>query len=94
MNHLSQKFGIESGCDPNAWRLIQNDLEVVAARLCPDVRTMKGVLRQLGARGVGMSGSGPTVFGIFPTAMEADAAADKILNSTDFLAVSTHTLAA
>jgi 4-diphosphocytidyl-2-C-methyl-D-erythritol kinase len=50
--------------------LLENDLEPAAVRLCPPVARLRERLRRLGALGVGMSGSGPTVFGIF-----ADAAA-------------------
>ncbi len=66
------------GADPRAARLpsetlvrafdsglLENDLEAVATRLCPQVATLKVRLRDLGARWVAMSGSGATVYGVF-----------------------------
>ena len=48
-----------------------NDLEPAAERLCPAIAPLRERLRAQGARAVGLSGSGPTVFGIFPDAAEA-----------------------
>ena len=49
-----------------AWsRLLKNDLESAAIRLCPVVARLRERLRAAGARAVGMSGSGPTLFGVF-----------------------------
>ena len=45
-----------------------NDLEPAAERLCPAIAALRERLRALGARAVGLSGSGPTLFGIFPDA--------------------------
>ena len=53
--------------------LLQNDLEPAALRLCPPVARLRERLRGAGAAAVGMSGSGPTVFGVFPGADEARA---------------------
>lgn len=44
-----------------------NILEPVAAMLCPEVEKLKADLISLGADGVLMTGSGPTVFGLFET---------------------------
>jgi 4-diphosphocytidyl-2-C-methyl-D-erythritol kinase len=41
-----------------------NDLEAAAARICPEVRTLKRRLLDLGALGASMTGSGSAVFGI------------------------------
>jgi 4-diphosphocytidyl-2-C-methyl-D-erythritol kinase len=46
-----------------AW--LRNDLEAPAVALLPHVAECKELLRGAGALGVQMSGSGPTVFGIF-----------------------------
>jgi 4-diphosphocytidyl-2-C-methyl-D-erythritol kinase len=46
--------------------LLENDLEPAAVRLCPPVARLRERLRKVGALAVGMSGSGPTVFGVFP----------------------------
>ncbi|MCR4402707.1 MAG: 4-(cytidine 5'-diphospho)-2-C-methyl-D-erythritol kinase [Firmicutes bacterium] len=43
---------------------ISNDLERAAATMVPSVRDAKKALLEAGALGVGMSGSGPAVFGI------------------------------
>lgn len=52
-----------------------NDLEEVTADRHPEIREMKQALLARGARGALMSGSGPTVFGLFPSEQEARAAA-------------------
>jgi 4-diphosphocytidyl-2-C-methyl-D-erythritol kinase len=46
--------------------LLGNDLEAAAVRLCPPVARLRERLLRLGAGAVGMSGSGPTLFGLFP----------------------------
>jgi 4-diphosphocytidyl-2-C-methyl-D-erythritol kinase len=48
-----------------------NDLEPAAERLCPAIAPLRERLRAAGARAVALSGSGPTLFGIFPDAGEA-----------------------
>jgi len=68
--------------DPSAGRwqtllakLLVNDLEPVAAGLAPAVGRVRAEIERAGARAVGMSGSGPTVFGVFGGLDEARAAA-------------------
>ncbi len=46
--------------------LLANDLEPAATRLRPSIGRTRERLGALGAADVGMSGSGPTLFGIFP----------------------------
>jgi 4-diphosphocytidyl-2-C-methyl-D-erythritol kinase len=46
--------------------LLLNDLEEVTSRNHPEIHRLKRILTGAGALGVLMSGSGPTVFGIFP----------------------------
>ena len=58
--------------------LLQNDLEPAAVRLCPPVARLRERLREAGARAVGMSGSGPTVFGVFPGVAEARTALERM----------------
>jgi 4-diphosphocytidyl-2-C-methyl-D-erythritol kinase len=58
--------------------LLTNDLEPVATRLRPGIARIRSALTGAGARAVGMSGSGPTVFGVFGDALEARAAAAAI----------------
>jgi len=64
--------------DPDRWRsaewlsqLLANDLEPAARRLCPAIAGVREVLAASGALAVGLSGSGPTLFGIFPDASAA-----------------------
>ena len=45
-----------------------NDLEAAAVRLCPPIARLRDRLRAAGARLVAMSGSGPTVYGVFDSA--------------------------
>lgn len=44
---------------------LHNDLERVVLQSCPEIVRIKGFLRDCGAKGVLMSGSGSTVFGVF-----------------------------
>jgi 4-diphosphocytidyl-2-C-methyl-D-erythritol kinase len=50
---------------------LANDLEPLAERLCPAIAGLRERLRGVGARAVGLSGSGPTVFGVFEDAATA-----------------------
>ncbi len=45
--------------------LLHNDLEEPAVRLCPPIARLRQQLRSSGARAVGMSGSGATLYGVF-----------------------------
>jgi 4-diphosphocytidyl-2-C-methyl-D-erythritol kinase len=45
--------------------ILENDLEKVAFLMCPEIKTIKDRLREVGAIGSLMSGSGSAVFGIF-----------------------------
>jgi 4-diphosphocytidyl-2-C-methyl-D-erythritol kinase len=53
---------------------LRNDLEPAAVRLCPDIVRLRERVAALGAVVDGMSGSGPTVFGIFRSEEEAERA--------------------
>ena len=57
---------------------VVNDLESVAIALCPPIAILRDGLTAAGAVEVGMSGSGPTVFGVFGS-REAAEAASKVL---------------
>lgn len=48
-----------------ALRRSHNDLEAVVVRRAPEILLWQGRLREQGAAGVFVSGSGPTVFGVF-----------------------------
>ena len=63
--------------------MIPNDLEAAAIRLCPPVARLRDRIRALGdgtergALAVGMSGSGPTVYGVFADEVEAERALEE-----------------
>ena len=59
-------------------RLLHNDLEVVTCQHHPVITTIKERLIASGAEGALMSGSGPTVFGIFEDRGRAERAAESI----------------
>lgn len=58
--------------------LLGNALEAVTASFCREIPLIKELLREAGALGVAMSGSGPTVFGLFSSLKEARRAARKL----------------
>jgi len=62
--------------DPAA--LLHNDLETSTFALFPELVQLKEALRSEGAQGVLMSGSGPTVFGLFGSEAEARTAAERL----------------
>jgi 4-diphosphocytidyl-2-C-methyl-D-erythritol kinase len=47
--------------------LVVNDLEPAATRLCPAVAELRREIEAAGALAVSLSGSGPTMFGVFPS---------------------------
>jgi len=57
---------------------LRNDLEGPARELLPVIGTIKERMQQAGARGVSMTGSGPTVFGLFDKEDEAKEAASNL----------------
>jgi len=59
---------------------LHNDLETVTAAAHPVILSIRQSLLEQGAAGVLMSGSGPTVFGIFETGMGCRAAAENLSN--------------
>jgi 4-diphosphocytidyl-2-C-methyl-D-erythritol kinase len=68
-----------AGASPLAYvDLIVNDLEPAAVSLRPDIGDALGDLRQAGAPAVFLSGSGPTVVGLFPSMPEAEVVAGKL----------------
>jgi len=52
-------------------RLLANDLEKEVIRLCPRLEKLKKRLKSLNTKGVMVSGSGPSVFGLTATEKEA-----------------------
>jgi 4-diphosphocytidyl-2-C-methyl-D-erythritol kinase len=64
------------GASPLAYvELLENDLEPAARSLRPDIGDALDALRAAGAPLALQTGSGPTVFGLFPTLAEAERAA-------------------
>jgi 4-diphosphocytidyl-2-C-methyl-D-erythritol kinase len=59
-------------------KFLRNDLEGPAMEFLPVIGTVKGRLGEAGASGVSMTGSGPTVFGLFATEAEARQAAEDL----------------
>ena len=53
--------------------LLENDLEPAASSLCRAIPRLRERVRASGALAVGMSGSGPTLFGVFEDAERAQA---------------------
>ncbi|GMR04690.1 MAG: 4-(cytidine 5'-diphospho)-2-C-methyl-D-erythritol kinase [Thermodesulfobacteriota bacterium] len=61
-------YSDESFVDPLRLKdSLVNDLETVTSREFPEILTLKDLLIESGADGALMSGSGPTVFGVFPS---------------------------
>lgn len=58
--------------------LAGNDLEPAASRLCPAVSELRKEIEATGALAVSLSGSGPTVFGVFPDEAAAGEAQRRI----------------
>ncbi|RLB08930.1 MAG: 4-(cytidine 5'-diphospho)-2-C-methyl-D-erythritol kinase [Deltaproteobacteria bacterium] len=58
--------------------LLKNDLERVTIRSFPVIEELKILLLRKGAKGVLMSGSGPTVFGIFESRQDANRVANEL----------------
>lgn len=59
-------------------KYLNNDLERITSEKYPLVNDLKTILRKTGALACQMTGSGPTVFGIYSTNEEADEACKKI----------------
>ena len=62
-----------------------NDLEVVTESLCKEIPLIKDKLRAVGAEGVLMSGSGPTVFGLFRDTAKALKAYETCLENKNWI---------
>jgi 4-diphosphocytidyl-2-C-methyl-D-erythritol kinase len=77
-----------------AGRHLVNDLEAPAMRLYPQIARLKALLQECGAYASSMSGSGGSIFGIFPDADAARVAAislrGKAPGSFIFVATPTH----
>lgn len=65
--------------------MLHNDLEPVTTKLCPDIKTIKNKLMEAGAAGALMSGSGPSVFGLFADSDAAETVAAGLRGSYPFV---------
>jgi 4-diphosphocytidyl-2-C-methyl-D-erythritol kinase len=54
-----------------SYDLFHNDFEPVALSVCPEISMLKNSLISFGARGVSITGKGPTVFGILSSLKKA-----------------------
>lgn len=72
--------------------LLRNDLENVAITLHPVIGTIKDRLHDCGAIGTLMSGSGPTVFGIFPSERKMKEAEEELAVHTEWKILAAHTI--
>ena len=69
---------LDRGGDFQSKRLLHNDLELSAFSLRPSIQEIISTLHHLGIKTAGMSGSGPSVFAIFPSQDQARKMARKI----------------
>jgi len=60
--------------------LLENDLETVTTASFPLINTLKKLLVDAGAEGAIMSGSGPSVFGVFASREKAESAKDILVS--------------
>jgi 4-diphosphocytidyl-2-C-methyl-D-erythritol kinase len=70
---------VDGGASPLTYREhLVNDLQPAAISLRPGIEEALGALEEAGAAHAMVTGSGPTAFGLFPSAAEARAAADRL----------------
>lgn len=72
--------------------ILYNDLESVTIPAFPVIAGIKARLTELGAAGSMMSGSGPTVFGVFKTFDAAETARREVTKDTNWFAATVETL--
>lgn len=72
--------------------ILSNDLETVTIPAFPVIADIKSRLMNLGAVGSMMSGSGPTVFGVFKSFDAAEAARREVTKGTNWFAATAETL--
>ncbi len=72
--------------------VLSNDLESVTIPAFPVIADIKSRLKNLGAIGTLMSGSGPTVFGMFKSFEAAEIARQDVSKDTDWFTVTVETL--
>lgn len=72
-------------------RNVSNIMEKVTQKACPEIAEIEREMRHFGARAAMMSGSGPTVFGVFDSNFAAKAALDYFAQKYDEVFL-THTI--
>ena len=76
-------------------RILRNDLEQVVSRKYPEIKIMKKLLLGAGALGALMTGSGPTVFGVYTEEQGAVEASRKVNNAVrgkGWLVITAHSI--
>ena len=76
-------MALSSGDPKEIGRLVNNDLEPAAFALRPGLREKKEAMAAAGALGAGMTGSGPTIFGIASSKAHAAEIAAKVEGTFD-----------
>ena len=76
----------------NVCAMLSNDLESVTIPAFPVIGEIKKQMLHNGALGAMMSGSGPTVFGLFHDRQSAEAARDTLTSGTGWFAAAVETL--
>lgn len=64
-------------------QLLHNDLEDAAFELRPELRSLKQAMVSAGALGAGMTGSGPTIFGVAASRAHAESVASRLDGTFD-----------
>jgi len=77
LNNFQQVAGADRSVDPGRSSAWINDFETVVFREHPQLKSIKGKLLKLGARRAMMTGSGSTLFGLFPGRESRDRAAER-----------------
>lgn len=65
------RFLLEKKKFPEIGPYLHNDFEPLVERVYPKISSIRAALRDHGALGAALSGSGPTVFGLFPNSARA-----------------------
>jgi len=64
--NIIESMDLDPGSRETDWEtVLRNDLEPAVGEKHPEIRGMKQALRDAGALGAGMSGSGPVCYGVF-----------------------------
>lgn len=72
--------------------ILSNDLESVTIPAFPVIAEIKATMMRSGALGAMMSGSGPTVFGLFPDRSTAEQAREELVKDTCWFAAVVETI--